>query len=91
MTIHAYWLAAPGPEMMSGFELHYICEDEMTPAGAPFWLPSIDWWPSIIRFWAGDEGFKGLTSKLVFSNYEDIVIHESMLDAVRAWKKEQNG
>lgn len=89
MTIHAYWLGARGPENMSGVELHYICQDDLTPAGSPFWMPSIDWWPSIMRFWAGEKGFNGITQKLVAANYEGIKIHDNMMDAVRAWKRER--
>ena len=88
MTTHAYWLQAPGPEFMSGVELHYVCDDERTPDDQPFWTPSVDWWPSRIRYYAGEQGFHGMTEKLVHAKFENMIIHSSILEAVLAWNKE---
>lgn len=89
MAIHAYWLQNTGPDMMSGVELHYIRDDESTPENQEYWTPSIDWWPSRIRYYAGDKGFGGMTEKLVHANFETIIIHESMTWAFREWRNEK--
>lgn len=89
MTTHVYWLNAIGPERISGVQLHRICDDESTPKELTFWTPKIDWWPSRIRYYAGEKGFGGMTEKLVHANFEDIVIYESLDDALQAWEKEK--
>ena len=81
---YAYWLPVRGPEMMSGVELYVIEPDVSGPFG--FFSKCIDWWPSRIRYEAGEPGFHYMTNKLVYANYENIVIFDDMNSAVKAWR-----